>query len=166
MRDALSIMDKIASFTSNQITYLSTVEHLNILDYDYYFKMVEGLMMQDLPATMLLFDDINNKGFEGDTFLNGAIEHFRNLLMCKDARVAKLLDLPDNIKAKYYTQANQLSDTYIINAISILNQCEIQFKQARNKRLHIELALIKLNYINQAIQIISEEDGQLLKKKS
>jgi DNA polymerase III subunit gamma/tau len=166
MRDALSMMDKIASFTNDKLTYTSTIEHLNILDYDYYFKLVEALMMQDMPAVMLLFDDINSKGFEGDTFLNGGIEHFRNLLMCKDARVAKLLDLPDNVKAKYYTQANQVSENYIINAISILNQTEIQFKQARNKRLHVELALIKMNYLGSAIQLLSDEDGAVLKKKS
>lgn len=166
MRDALSMMDKIASFTNDKLTYASTIEHLNILDYDYYFKLVEALMMQDMGAVMLLFDEINNKGFEGDTFLNGGIEHFRNLLMCKDSRVAKLLDLPENVKLKYYVQANQVSENYIINAISILNQTEIQFKQARNKRLHVELALIKLNYLGQAIQLLSDEEGALLKKKS
>lgn len=166
MRDALSMMDKIASFSGNQLTYASTIEHLNILDYDYYFKLVEALMIQDLPAVMLLFDSINSKGFEGDTFLNGGIDHFRNLLMCKDARVAKLLDLPENIKLKYYAQANQVSENYIINAISILNQSEIQFKQARNKRLHVELALIKLNYIQQAIQLLQDDEVAMVKKKS
>lgn len=166
MRDALSIMDKIASFSNDKITYTSTVENLNILDYDYYFKLIESLMMQDMVSVMLLFDEINNKGFEGDIFLNGLTEHFRNLLMCKDARVAKLMDLPDNIKAKYYTQANQVSNAYIINGISITNQSEIGFKQSRNKRLHVELALIKLNYLSNAIQVLSDEDGSLLKKKS
>jgi DNA polymerase-3 subunit gamma/tau len=166
MRDALSIMDKIASFSNDKITYTSTIENLNILDYDYYFKMIESLMLQDMVGVMLLFDEINNKGFEGDMFLNGLTEHFRNLLMCKDARVAKLMDLPDNIKAKYYTQANQVSNAYIINGISITNQSEIGFKQSRNKRLHVELALIKLNYLSNAIQVLSDEDGSLLKKKS
>jgi DNA polymerase-3 subunit gamma/tau len=127
---------------------------------------VEALMLQDMPAVMLLFDDINNKGFEGDTFLNGGIEHFRNLLMCKDVRVARLLDLPDNVKARYYHQANQVSEAYIINAISVFNQSEQLFKQSRNKRMHVELALIKLNYLQQAVQLLSQEDGELLKKKS
>lgn len=166
MRDALSIMDKIASFSNDKITYASTVQHLNILDYDEYFKLIETLMLQDMSGVMLLFDNINSKGFEGDMFLNGATEHFRNLLMCKDARVAKLLDLPDQVKAKYYTQANQVSYSYIINAISILNQAEIGFKQARNKRLHIELALIKLNFLNNAIQVLSDDEGNVVKKKS
>ncbi len=166
MRDALSIMDKIASFSNDKITYASTVEHLNILDYDYYFRLVESLMMQDLSSVLLLFDEINSKGFEGDMFMQGMTEHFRNLLMCKDVRVAKLLDLPEKIKATYYTQANQLSQAYLVNALSILNASEIQYKQSRNKRLHVELALIKLNHLPQAIQIMSDEEGGLVKKKS
>ena len=166
MRDALSIMDKIASFSQNKITYKSTVEHLNILDYDYYFRLMEAFMMQDMSGVMLLYDDIFNKGFEGDMFLNGFTEHFRNLLICKDARVAKLLDLPENIKVKYYQQANQLSNAYIINALSILNSTEMSYKLARNKRMHVELALIKLNYLNSTIEIISDENGNVLKKKS
>lgn len=165
MRDALSIMDKIASFSNDVITYDSTIEHLNILDYDYYFKIVESLMLQDMSAVMLLFDEINNKGFEGDMFVNGLTEHFRNLLMSKDQRVARLMDLPDNIKGKYFLQANQVTNGYIVNALSILNQSELNFKQARNKRLHVELALIKLNYLQQAIQVLSDENGSTLKKK-
>jgi DNA polymerase-3 subunit gamma/tau len=166
MRDALSIMDKISSFSNQHLSYASTVEHLNILDYDYYLRMTESLMLMDMSGVMLLYDEINSKGFEGDMFMHGFIEHLRNLMMCKDIRVAKLLDLPDNIKSKYYVQANQLNQAYIINALSILNQSEIQYKQARNKRLHVELALIKLNYLPQAIRVLSEEDGSLLKKKS
>ncbi|MBK7762455.1 MAG: DNA polymerase III subunit gamma/tau [Bacteroidetes bacterium] len=165
MRDALSIMDKIASFSNDQITYASTVEHLNILDYDYYFKLVDMLMMQDMAGVMLLFDEITNKGFEGDMFMSGLMEHFRNLMICKDERVVRLLDLPENTRSRYFMQANQLHNTYIINALSILNASEINFKQARNKRLHVELALIKLNYLQQAIQVLSDEDGSLLKKK-
>lgn len=166
MRDALSIMDKIAGFSNDIITYSSTVEHLNILDYDYYFKLLDLLMLQDLPGVMLLYDEIINKGFEGDMFLSGFIEHLRNLLMSKDARVVKLLDLPDNIKAKYYNQANQLSQNYIVNALSLLNQAELNYAQANNRRMHVELVLIKLNYINKAIQLLSDETGELLKKKS
>jgi len=166
MRDALSIMDKIASFSNDVITYASTVEHLNILDYDYYFRLVESLMMQDMPAVMLLFDEITSKGFEGDMFMNGLTEHFRNLLMSKDNRVSRLLDLPELVKNKYFNQANQINQSYIINALSVLNQAELNYKQARNRRLHVELALIKLNYLQQAIQLLSDESGALLKKKS
>ncbi|MGI9190788.1 MAG: DNA polymerase III subunit gamma/tau, partial [Chitinophagaceae bacterium] len=164
MRDALSIMDKIASFTNDQITYTSTVEHLNILDYDYYFKLFDLLMLEDLSGVMLLFNAILAKGFEGDMFLNGLAEHARNLLMCQDARVAKLLDLPDNIKARYYEQAKQVGAAYLINSLSVVNQAEINYKMARNRRLHVELALVKLTYLQQAVSILSEDEA-LLKKK-
>lgn len=164
MRDALSIMDKIASFTNDQITYASTVEHLNILDYDYYFKLFDLLMLEDLSGVMLLFDAILAKGFEGDMFLNGLSEHARNLLMCQDARVAKLLDLPDNIKARYYEQAKQVGSAYLINTLSVVNQAEINYKMARNRRLHVELALVKLTYLQHAVSILSEDES-LLKKK-
>ncbi|MEZ5045684.1 MAG: DNA polymerase III subunit gamma/tau [Chitinophagaceae bacterium] len=165
MRDALSIMDKIASFSHDHISYENTIQHLNILDYDYYFKLVECFMIQDLSESLLLFNETNNKGFEGDVFMNGLLEHFRNLLMCQDPKVASLLDLPDNIIKKYYVQANQVKPSFIINAISILNQAELSFKQARNKRLHVELTLIKINYLQQAISILHDEEGQQVKKK-
>jgi DNA polymerase III, subunits gamma and tau len=166
MRDALSIMDKIASFTNNQLTYSATVEHLNILDYDYYLRLTDALMLQDLAQTLLLYDEINQRGFEGDAFLNGFTEHLRDLLVTRHEELARLSDLPDSIKGKYFRQANQLNPAFIINALSIVNQAEIQFKQARNKRLHIELALIKLCHLPQVIELLQQSDGQLLKKKS
>lgn len=165
MRDALSIMDKIASFSNQLITYTSTVEHLNILDYDYYFKLVESLMVEDISNVLLTYDEINKRGFEGDMFLNGFIEHMRNTMISKDPRIVKLLDLPDNVKAKYYTHGNQLTQSYIVNALSILNQAEMGYKAARNKRLHVELALIKLNFLHQAISVVQDDEHNTVKKK-
>lgn len=166
MRDALSIMDKIASFSNGAITYASTVEHLNILDYDYYFRLVEYFMMQDFASVMLLFDEVSAKGFEGEHFLNGLSEHFRNLMMARDAAVSRLLDLPENVKNRYFNQANAITQAYIVNALSVLNQAELHYKMARNRRLHVEMALIRLNYLQQAIRLLSDEEGALLKKKS
>ena len=166
MRDALSIMDKIASFSGNKISYTSAIEHLNLLDYDYYFRLVELLLAQDLSGVMLLFDEINNKGFEGDLFMNGLSEHFRNLMMCTDPKVTGLLDLPSNTRSRYEVQAHQVKLSYMINALSVLNTAELNYKQARNKRLHTELALIKLTHLHQAIQLLSDEQEALVKKKS
>lgn len=165
MRDALSIMDKIASFTNDQITYTNTVEHLNILDYDYFFKVIDTLMLQDLSGIMLIYDEIIRKGFEGDMFLNGLTEHLRNLLFSRDPRVVHLLDFPEAIQARYFQQASQVSQAYIINALSVVNQSEQQYKMARNKRLHVELALVKLNYLQNAIQLLSDENSGTVKKK-
>ena len=153
MRDALSIMDKIVSFTNGELTYQNTLEHLNILDADYFFKLLEAMQLQDLATGMLLFDDINRKGFEGDMVLNAMAEFFRNLLVCKDERVANLLEVVESFKDKYTATAKKTSASYIISALNVLNEAEIGYKQARNKRLHVELAIIKLTYLQQAIDL-------------
>lgn len=164
MRDALSILDKIVSFTNGEVTYENTIEHLNILDADYYFKLMDCMLNQDLAGAMLLYDDINKKGFEGDMVLNGFSEFIRNLLICKDERITELLEVVDSFKKKYAETAKRTDPGYLISALNILNESEINFKAARNKRLHVELALIKLCYLSQAIQL-SSGTGSLDKKK-
>src|SRR5205085_8905645 len=101
MRDALSILDKIVSFTNGELSYQNTLEHLNILDADYYFKLTDRMLAQDLSASLLLYDDINRKGFEGDMVINGFAEFLRNLLVCKDEKAASLLQVVDSFKEKY-----------------------------------------------------------------
>ncbi len=157
MRDALSIMDKIVSFTNGELNYQNTLEHLNILDADYFFKLLDGMQQQQLADVMLLFDDINKKGFEGDMLLNAMAEFFRNLLVCKDVKVAGLLEAVESFKDKYISAAKKTSASYIISALNVLNETEINYKQARNKRLHVELALIKLTYLQQAIDLSSDK---------
>jgi DNA polymerase-3 subunit gamma/tau len=153
MRDALSILDKIVSFTNGVVTYENAIEHLNILDADYYFKLMDCMLEQDLAGSMLLFDDINKKGFEGDMVLNGLAEFTRNLLICKDERVAGLLEVVESFKKKYVETAKKTDAAYLVSALNIINDAEINFKAARNKRLHVELVLIKLCYLQQALQL-------------
>ena len=164
MRDALSILDKIVSFTNGEVTYQNTLEHLNILDHDYYFRLLDSLMQQDLAGAMLLYDEINRKGFEGDLVLKGFAEFIRNILVCKDARAAKLLDVVEGMQEKYMATAQKANASYLVSALNILNEAEINFKMARNKRLHVELTIIKLNFLQQAIEL-SVSDGQVVKKK-
>src|SRR5215203_3002291 len=159
MRDALSILDKIVSFTNAEVTYENTIEHLNILDADYYFKLFECMLSQDLAGAMLLFDDINKKGFEGDMVLNGFSEFLRNLLICKDERIAGLLEVVESFRQRYTEAAKKVDAAYIISALNLLNESEINFRSARNKRLHVELALIKLCYLSQALQITAGTTG-------
>lgn len=159
MRDALSILDKIVSFTNGEITYNNTLEHLNILDADYYFQLIDCMLQQDLAGAMLLYDDINKKGFEGDMVLNGFAEFLRNLLICKDARVAGLLEVVESFKKRYAETAQKVDAGYLVSALNILNESEINFKNARNKRLHVELALIKLCYLQQALQVTASGGG-------
>ncbi len=165
MRDALSILDKIVSFTNGEVTYSNTLEHLNILDHDYYFKLLECLQQQDMAGSMLLYDQINRKGFEGDLVLNGFAEFIRNILVCKDARAAQLLDVVEGLQEKYLSTAQQVNAAYLVSALNILNEAEINFKMARNKRLHVELTLIKLNFLQQAIDLSLNDSGAIVKKK-
>src|SRR5215510_51568 len=164
MRDALSILDKIVSFTNGEVNYQNTLEHLNILDADYYFKLTECMLQQDLSGAMLLYDDINRKGFEGDMVLNGFSEFIRNLLVCKDEKSAELLEAVEGFREKYISTAKNISAAYLVSALNILNETEINYKSARNKRLHVELALIKLCYLQQAIELVNEENGVSKKK--
>ncbi|SFQ23359.1 DNA polymerase III subunit gamma/tau [Parafilimonas terrae] len=164
MRDALSILDKIVSFTNGEVNYRNTLEHLNILDEDYYFKLLDSLLQQDIGAAMLLYDEINSKGFEGDMVLNGFAEFLRNLLVSKNAKAASLLEVVEGMQEKYIAKAEQVSMSYLVSALNILNEFEINYKMARNKRLHVELALIKLNYLQQALELVIE-NGNVVKKK-
>ena len=164
MRDALSILDKIVSFTEGKLTYSNTLEHLNILDEDYYFKLIGHMQQQQFAEAMLLFDEINQKGFEGDTVLEGFADFLRNLLVCRDAKAAVLLDVADDFKDKFIDNAKNIDYGWLISALNIINEAVINYKQARNKKLHVELFLIKLCFLNQALQITTNENG-LSKKK-
>jgi DNA polymerase III subunit gamma/tau len=164
MRDALSILDKIVSFSNGELTYANTLEHLNILDEAYFFKLLDYLTKQDLTNAMLLYDEINQKGFEGDMVLYGLASFIRNLLVCKDPASAQLLESIESWRAQYVSTAADLSTPYLVSALNLLNEAEIQFKMARNKRLHVEMAIIKLNFLQQAIEL-SLEDNQVVKKK-
>ncbi|HEX7754239.1 MAG TPA: DNA polymerase III subunit gamma/tau [Niabella sp.] len=164
MRDALSIMDKIVSFTNGELNYSNTLEHLNILDEDYYFRLLDYMLQQDLSGAMLLYDDINRKGFEGDLVLNGFAAFIRNLLVSKDEKVIALLDTVESFKQRYMDMARNVPASFLISALNILNEAEINYRAARNKRLHVELTLIKLCYLQQAMEITAG-DGELQKKK-
>ena len=164
MRDSLSILDKIVSFTNGAVTYKNTLEHLNILDEDYYFKLLGYVQEQDLSSALLMYEEINRKGFEGDLVLNGFAEFLRNLLVSRDAKVAMLLEVAEDFKQKYLQAAQKIPPAFIISALNILNEAEINYKQARNKRLHVELTLIKLSYLQQALELVNT-DGAVSKKK-
>jgi DNA polymerase-3 subunit gamma/tau len=160
MRDALSILDKIVSFTNGELSYRNTLEHLNILDADYYFRILDAMQQQDLSEALLIYDDINRKGFEGDLVLNGLAEFIRNLLVCKDEKVALLLDAVESFRERYVSMGKKVDAVYLVSALNVLNDAEINYKSARNKRLHVELALIKLCYLAQAMQGLAGTTGE------
>ena len=164
MRDSLSILDKIVSFTNGHLTYANTLEHLNILDEVYYFKFLDFMQQQNMSDAMLLYDEINRKGFEGDTVLEGFAEFIRNILVSKDTRAAILLEVAEDFKQKYLQAAQKINSGWLIGALNLLTDAEINYKQARNKRLLVELTIIKLSYLQQAIELVNN-DGVVSKKK-
>lgn len=167
MRDSLSTLDKIVSFTGGHLTYQNTLEHLNILDYDYFFKVMEAVLQQDVATALLIFDEILQKGFEGDNFLNGWAEFLRNLLMSKEEKVLHLVEVSGNLKDRYKQMSGKVSPSYLITALHLLNETEINYRMARNKRLHVEMALIKLCFLQQAVTLVSDDQtGEVVKKKT
>lgn len=157
LRDALSILDKIVSFTNGELTYANTLEHLNILDEDYYFRLLDAMQNQGLSDAILLYDEINRKGFDGDEVLNGLAEFLRNVLVSKDPKVAILLEVSEGFKQRYLDVASKISGAWLISALNILNDSEIHYRQAKNKRLHVELTFIKLCYLAQALMLVNDE---------
>jgi DNA polymerase III subunit gamma/tau len=152
MRDALSMLDRIASFTNGMLTYGNTMEHLNLLDADYYFKITDHILSQDVAGTLLLLDQALEKGFDGDVIIGGLAEHYRNLLLCKDARMARLLDVPNDFRPVFNEKANQAPASFILSALNVLNDSELNYKNATNKRLHVEMCLIRLCYLLQTVK--------------
>lgn len=152
LRDALSMFDQLVSFTSGNLTYTNIIENLNILDYDYYFRFVDCLLNCDIPNTLLLFDEVLEKGFEGSHFINGLSSHLRSLLVCKDSSTVRLMEASQNIQQKYMQQASLCSSTFILRALDFANNCSIEYRNASNRRLCVELALLKMANIMKKLQ--------------
>lgn len=163
MRDALSMLDRIAGFTEGNITYNATMEHLNMLDADYYFRITDIILSQDVAGTLLALDEVLDKGFEGNVIIEGMEEHIRNLLLCKDQRMSKLLDVPETHKPIYFEKANQMPASFALSALNVLNDAELNFKNSNNKRLHLEMCFIRLCYLLQATQV--NTSSQIEEKK-
>ncbi len=166
MRDALSIFDRIVSASGKKITYKDVIENLNILDYDYYFKIVDALLTEDMSKMMLMFDEILRKGFDAEIFINGLGEHLRNLLVCKDEQTLKLLEAGETQRERYRQQAYLSPTSFVLTALNLTNTCDIQYKTAQNKRLHVEIALIKMTYINRTVDLAAQPQAALEKKNT
>lgn len=144
MRDALSIFDQVVSFTGGNITYKSVIDNLNVLDYDYYFRLIGSFLSGDVRSALLVFDEILNHGFEGHNFISGLSSHFRDLLVSKDPQTIKLLEVGEAIGAKYVAQAQQCDIAFLYRALELSNECDLNYRISKNKRLLIELTLIRL----------------------
>ena len=152
MRDSLSMFDRLSSFAGGKLTYASVLENLNVLDYDYFFKVTDALLTEDVTALMGYLSEILKRGFEGDDFVLGLCEHFRNLLFSKNLDTIKLMEVSDTLKQLYLDQTRLASSSFLVNCLNIGNQCDVNYKQAKNKRLSVELALIKMCYVNSTVE--------------
>ena len=145
LRDALSIFDQIVSFSGGNITYKQTIENLNVLDVNNYFNMVNHLFSDDQSAALLLFDEILSNGFEAQHFISGLAKHFRNLLVAQNPSTVRLMEASDSIKQMYSQQAQSIDKTLLLRALELSNECDFNFKTSNNKRLSVELCLMKIN---------------------
>ncbi|MGA3014198.1 MAG: DNA polymerase III subunit gamma/tau [Bacteroidales bacterium] len=144
MRDALSIFDQLVSFAGHNLTYETVLENLNVLDYDYFFKITGYILEGDISSTLLIINEILDKGFDGQHFLIGFGEHLRNLLVCKDPVTVKLLETAPTIRNQYLIQANLCPVDFLLKSLDLNNKCDLNYKISNNKRLHLELALMQM----------------------
>ncbi len=156
MRDALSIFDQVASFGNGKVTYQDTITNLNVLDYDYYFKLTTSLLDGDLSNSLLIFNDILSKGFDGQHFISGLSNHMRDLMVCKDASTLILLEVGANIRNQYQEQSAVCPLEFLYAALRICNDCDLAYKESKNKRLLVELALIRISQLTDSKKKIRE----------
>lgn len=148
LRDALSIFDQIVSFSGNNITYQNVIDNLNILDYDYYFKLTDAIFEHKIADCLLIFNDILSKGFDGHNFISGLAEHFRNLLICQDTSTLKLLEVGENIKEKYKEQALKGNTPLYVSFLDTTSKADVSYKSSKNQRLLVEVMLMQLCSVN------------------
>lgn len=158
MRDALSIFDQTVSFTGGNITYKAVVENLNVLDYEYYFQITDAVLEGNVARALLVLNDILNRGFEGQYIISGISSHFRDLLVCKDPVTAQLFEVGASIRDRYVTTAQQFNNQTLYKAIEISNDCDLNYRLSKNKRLLLELTLIKLCQINDHTELKGAAD--------
>ena len=165
LRDALSIFDLIVTYSAGRkLTYGETINNLHILDYDYYFKVTDALLDGSISQALLIFDEILKKGFDGHNFIVGLSEHFRDLMVCKDAATVELLQVSDSAKERYLAQAGKVQLSFLLSALNVCNQADIYYKSSKNQRLHVELALMKLAQLPHAISLAALAQDEAKKK--
>jgi DNA polymerase III subunit gamma/tau len=159
LRDALSIFDQIVSLSGKKITYKDVIENLNVLDYEYYFKSVDGALMGDVSSVLLTFNEVLEKGFDGHNFISGLNSHMRDLLISKDEATLRLLEAAPIIKQRYLKQTGNCPVGFLFKALGIGNNCDLAYKNSKNPRLHVELSLIQL------CNLFNDQAGESEKKK-
>ena len=152
MRDALSIFDQVVSFCGANVTYKDTIANLNVLDYDYYFKLTECFQKGDIPGTLMIFSEILDKGFNAHHFIMGLGQHFRDLLICKDAVTIQLLEVGGEIRERYKKQAAACQMNFLIGGLQLATECDMQYKSSSNQRFLVELALVRIDQLEDLLK--------------
>lgn len=167
LRDALSIFDLMVTYSSGKgITFKSTLANLHILDYDYYFQVIDALLSQNHTQPLLLLDEVLRKGFDGHNFITGLAEHIRNLLVSQDARTVQLMEVPESVKKKYVEQAQASSPSLLLTWLNLVTQADMNYKSSKNQRLLVELTLMKMAHVQSVIQLSGLDlSAEGLKKK-
>ena len=147
LRDALSIFDQMVSFSGKTLTYKDVISNLNVLDYDYYFRMVDYILNKDNNSILLLLNNVVENGFDIQHFIQGLATHLRNLLLGRDQRLVELMEVSRQLKARYIEQAQRCSQYFLLKTLDLANQCDLNFRNSNNKRLHIEICLMKMCYV-------------------
>ncbi|MDR1810588.1 MAG: DNA polymerase III subunit gamma/tau [Prevotella sp.] len=163
MRDALSIFDQVVSYTGGNVTYKAVIDNLNVLDYEYYFKLTEAVLSGNVVDTLLILNDILNKGFDGHNIITGIASHFRDLLLCKDPQTAELFEVGASIRLRYIETAQKCSNDFLYKAIDIVNNCDLNYRESRNKQLLSQLTMIKLCQLITAPEEGDEKKNEIIK---
>ncbi len=166
LRDALSIFDRMVSAAGKRLTYQVVSEHLNVLDQEYYFRTVDTLLVQDLPSLMQIFEEVVHRGFDGDVFITGLAEHLRNLLWCKFPQLKASIEASDELRERYAAQAARSDTAFLLTALNLCNECDVNYRMARNKRLHVEIYLVKMCHVNLAVELAREQANSTQEKKT
>ncbi len=158
LRDALSFFDMIVTFSAdNKVTLETTLHNLQVLDYDYYFRITEYLLQENTSDTLLTLEEILSKGFDSHNFINGLSEHLRTLLVGKDPDTIQLMEVSDSVKQRYLQQCQQTSMSFLLTALNICNQCDLSYKNSKTPRLHVEIALMKMAHLPSAVQLAADQ---------
>ena len=157
LRDSLSMFDRLVDSTDLSITYKSVIENLNILDHDYYLKITNQIISNDVSSVLLSINEILQNGFDAHQFIMGLASHLRDLLVCKDPQTLVLLDKGEELKSKYLSQSENCELSFLIKALRMCNKCDVEYRASKNQRLLVELTLLKMTTIG---QFVSEKKKQ------
>ena len=153
LRDSLSLFDRLVSVSESKLMYKDVIDHLNILDYDYYFTITDQLLSNNISALLLSYNEIINNGFDGQNFINGLANHLRDLLLCQDSKTISLLAKNDILEKRYLTQAEETDAKFLVKALKLTNECDIQYKLSNNQRLLVEICLMQISSIGHNTEV-------------